>query len=189
MAASALIEVDPYRKGQRGNNNNRTANVSAIDFDAGRGKTGVDLRWHPKSEFKKLTDDQKDELMKWMKTSEGRKVLKESRDQAEKKRKKEGGSDVKKTENGNWKKKFKKALGTPKGLAHVMAVMAEEEKNNQALIAAIQAIQAPVLPPPPAANQVAQPRVQIASTTATAPLSKPSMPATALKLASILKKK
>ena len=189
MAASALIEVDPYRKGQRGNNNNRTANVSAIDFDAGRGKTGVDLRWHPKSEFKKLTDDQKDELMKWMRTSEGKKVLKKSRDQAEKKRKKEGSGDVKKAENGNWKKKFKKALGTPKGLAHVMAVMAEEEKNNQALIAAIQAIQAPVLPPPPAANQVAQPRVQIASTTATAPLAKPSMPATALKLASILKKK
>ena len=58
-AASALIEVDPYRKFQRsGTGGGRGAQVSAIDFSAGRGSTGVDLCWHPKREFKNLSDEQ-----------------------------------------------------------------------------------------------------------------------------------
>ena len=42
-AASALIEVDPYRRSNKTGGNPRTATVSAIDFSAGRGNTGVDL--------------------------------------------------------------------------------------------------------------------------------------------------
>jgi hypothetical protein len=191
-AASALIEVDPYRKSQRsgGSGNSRGAQVSAIDFSAGRGTTGVDLRWHPRREFKNLSDEQRDELTKWMKTNDGKKSLKKSRDTFEKKRKSGGSNyDDKKSSNpksdGNWKKKFKKALGTPKGLAHVMSVMAEEEASNKALIAAIQSIQ-PSLPPVPAAVPPAQPRVTVASTTASSVST--LMPATAMRLASILKK-
>ena len=45
-AASSLIEVDPYRRTSRGAG--RNADVSSIDFKAGRGSSGVDLRWHPK---------------------------------------------------------------------------------------------------------------------------------------------
>ena len=41
-----------------------------------------------------------------------------------------GDRNTQKSEGGNWKKKFKKTLNTPKGLAHIMSVMAEEEKNN-----------------------------------------------------------
>ena len=48
-AASSMIEVDPYRRSTR--NATRNANVSAIDFSAGRGSTGVDLRFHPKISF------------------------------------------------------------------------------------------------------------------------------------------
>ena len=45
-AASSLIEVDPYRRTSRGVS--RNANVSSIDFKAGRGSSRVDLRWHTK---------------------------------------------------------------------------------------------------------------------------------------------
>ena len=48
-AGNILIEIDPYRRLTR--INTRDANVSAIDFSAGRGNTGVDLRFHPKHKF------------------------------------------------------------------------------------------------------------------------------------------
>ena len=48
-AANILIEIDPYRRSTR--TNTRDANVSAIDFIAGRRNTGVDLRFHPKHNF------------------------------------------------------------------------------------------------------------------------------------------
>merc|ERR1719203_2051318 len=47
-AASALIEVDSYRRSQRQPSANRQANVSAIDFNADHGATGADLRWYPR---------------------------------------------------------------------------------------------------------------------------------------------
>ena len=139
-AASALIEVDPYHKGQGGGQGKgRGAQISSIDFKAGRGNTGVDLRWHPKKEFRSLSDEQHEELTTWMKTSEGKKFMKKSRD-TNAKRKQDGngngnGND-KSSSGGNWKKKFKRAIKTPKALAHVMAVMAEEEQMNNAFISA-----------------------------------------------------
>ena len=190
-AASTLIEVDPYRKSQRSGGGGRNATIAAIDFGAGRGSTGVDLRWHPKPEFKKLSDEQRDELVKWMRTSEGKKVLQKSKGtKFDNKRKSGGGGNgdrtQKSSEGGNWKKKFKKALNTPKGLAHIMSVMADEEKNNQALVFAFQSTQTS-LPPAPAPVQPAQPQIRIASANAGSIQS--SMPATAMKLASILKRK
>ena len=190
-AASTLIEVDPYRKSQRSGGGGRNATIAAIDFGAGRGSTGVDLRWHPKPEFKKLSDEQRDELVKWMRTSEGKKVLQKSKGtKFENKRKSGGGGNgdrsQKSSEGGNWKKKFKKALNTPKGLAHIMSVMADEEKNNQALVFAFQSTQTS-LPPAPAPVQPAQPQIRIAAANAGSIQS--SMPATAMKLASILKRK
>ena len=56
-AASSMIEVDPYRRPVR--NPIRNADISAI---AGRGSTGVDLRFHPKDKFLSLPQDQQQEL-------------------------------------------------------------------------------------------------------------------------------
>ena len=59
-AARVLIEANcyqpkaPYR---------RQANVSAVRF-AGRGNTKVDLRWHTKEEYSKLSKKQKDKLQR-----------------------------------------------------------------------------------------------------------------------------
>ena len=72
-AASALIEVDSYKRSHRNPNSNgqRQANVSSIGFNASRGSSGIDLRWHHPREFRKLSNDQKDELMTWLKTEAG----------------------------------------------------------------------------------------------------------------------
>lgn len=183
-AASALIEVDPYRRSQRSNNNNpKTANVSSIDFSAGRGTSGVDLRWHPRNEFQRLPSEQKDELLEWMKSNDGKKAMKKSRDAFIKKRKASGDDKSKpapKANEGNWKKRFKKAIKTPKGLQQVMSVLAEEEKTNTAFVAALHSAFQPNLPPAPAQVPVAQPPATAASL-------QTAMPATSLKLQSILK--
>ena len=204
-AASALIEVDPYRRSQRTpTNTGRTATISAIDFSAGRGNSGVDLRWHPKKEFKTLSDDQKEELLTWMKSNEGKKVMKDSRKAFSKKRKAEQGGDKQNNSpsNGtNWKKKMKKALKSSNGIATVMAVLAEEERKNTALQSALRAA-TPTSTTPAQANvstlQVQMPPVssQPAATPipAPAPPANPSVsaleaayPATSLTLKSILR--
>lgn len=146
-AASHIMEVDPYKRTMRNNGrpSNRSAQISDARFTAGRGGTGVDLRWYPRSEFLALPDEQKDELTKWQRTTEGKKAMRK-----EKKRKSSDGRGSSPSSGGakneSWKRKFKKSLKTANGLAHVMAVMAEEENSNTALVASL--TQAP-LPPPP----------------------------------------
>ena len=143
VAASHLIEVDPYKRVARGNQGGGGAKVSDARFSAGRGKTGVDLRWHPLKEFMKLSNEQRDELVTWQKSAEGKKTMAGDK-------KKRGAQDNKSSSNNdNWKKKFKKSLKTPEGLAHVMSVMREEESANAALTATM----APVLSQSPAAAQ------------------------------------
>lgn len=183
LAASSLIEVDPYRKSSR--HASRTANVSSIDFGAGRGSTGVDLRWHSREAFIKLPKEHKDELSEWLRTDEGKKVKKEAlsnKSNRDRKGNKRTGDD---NSGGNWKKKFKKALKNDKGLKSIMSMMATEETNNQAFISALAASQLPPAPAaaaPPAPPAVAQDGAVISSVTN-------AFPATNLKLQSILKKK
>ena len=189
LAASALIEVDPYRRGNK-TGFNRTANVSAIDFSAGRGQTGVDFRWHPHKDFKRLPDDQKEKLLAWMKTQEGKDTMRKSRkahDAAKRKRGNGNGGDSRGKANGggNWKKKMKRAMKTPQGLKSVMSLLAEEEESNKGLIAALSASHTPVATPVPASAP--------ASTPAAAPAQVGALervfPATSLKLNSIMKGK
>ena len=138
LAASYLIEVDPFKRSHKAPQGQIKggANVSAIDFSAGRGGSGVDLRWHHPKEFKALPEDQKDELVKWQKTQEGKKLLEKSREAAaSKKRKAEGGVKTrdksKSNDNGNWKMKLKRAVRTEKGLKTIMSVLGAEGTRNQ----------------------------------------------------------
>ena len=192
-AATAMIEVDPYRRSQR-TPGKGGANVSAIDFGAGRGTSGVDLRWHPKKEFMSLPVEQRDELSAWIKTNDGRKVIEQSRKTFKKKRKDTNGGSGRNKE-GNWKKKFKKAMHTDAGLKSVMSLLADAEKNNSAFVSALQstftvpptanisAVTPTVqfqLPPAPTATPSVTPGTTVASAIATA------FPATSVKLNSIL---
>ena len=144
-AASSLIEVDPYRRSHRVTpSNNKTANVSAIDFSAGRGTTGVDLRWYPRKEFLNLPQNQKSELMEWMKTDSGRELVakyRSERDRTQNNRssnsrskRKDGGNS---NNSNNWKKKLKKAIKTENGLKSVMSVLSNEEASHAPLVAAL----------------------------------------------------
>ena len=92
-AASSLIEVDLYKSSKRNTPNNKGANVSVIDFSAGRDSTCVDLHWHHPRGFKALPDDKKDELRQWQKYQEGRKSLDNSKKDALDKKQNKGDSD------------------------------------------------------------------------------------------------
>ena len=134
-ASSHLIEVDPYRRSSRNptpGGGGKSAHVSSVSF-AGRGNSGVDLRWHTRKEFLALSSDQKDELIQWQTTPEGKATLKKQRDAAPLKKRKKGddrNSDKESDGGGNWKRKFKKAMKTPTGLSHIMSVLLSEEQNN-----------------------------------------------------------
>ena len=151
-AASHLIEVDPYRRASRQNNNKTVANVSGVSF-AGRGTTGVDLRWHPRAEFLALSDEQKDELTAWQNTTDGKKAVKKQRSELRKPKKRKNERGDNERNGGSWKKKFKKALKSSGGLAHIMSTLKEAETSNASLIAALQ----PSLPPAPAPAPPARP--------------------------------
>ena len=58
--SSYLIEVDPYRRSSHRDGHN--SDVSTVDFKAGRGSSGVDLQWHPKEDFIKLSQEKNDKL-------------------------------------------------------------------------------------------------------------------------------
>lgn len=106
-AASTLIEVDPYVPNNNRNGRGRggrNANISQM-LVGGRGKSGVDLRWHSKSQFKDLKEDQKDELQKWLKdTPQGRKCKADAIAAMKKAGKRGRDPD---TTNGGRRKKFK----------------------------------------------------------------------------------
>ena len=141
-AASSLIEVDPYKRSHRVSpSNNRVANVSAIDFSAGRGSTGVDLRWYPRREFLKLPSNQKTELMEWMKTDSGRELVAKYRSERDRVSNNQNPSSRSKRKgdnnSNNWKKKFKRAIKTENGMKTVMSVLAHEEANHAPLVAAL----------------------------------------------------
>ena len=81
--ATHLMLADPVEK----HKSKQTKKVTISSSLAGRGTTGVDLRWYPNAEFKKLSDDQRNELMEWRKTPEGESAMKRSLEEARKKRK------------------------------------------------------------------------------------------------------
>ena len=72
LAVAYILPKDPVAK-KREIGNKRgissisdvTAEVSAFGDKPGIGKTGVHLRWHSKKEYKKLSQEQMEELMKW----------------------------------------------------------------------------------------------------------------------------
>ena len=192
-AAVVLIEVDPYKRSQRIMPNNKTATVSAIDFSAGRGSTGVDLRWYPRREFLKLPSNQKTELMNWMKTDSGRELVtkfKQERDKAKfansspfansssthGKRKQNN-----KNSSENWKKKLRKAVRSENGLKSIMSILAQEQSNNTPLIGALKT-QIENLTLNPNAQIQSESGSNVGAVTTT-------VPSTSIKLQSILKKR
>ena len=47
---------------------------TSINLKQGRGKTGVDLRWHKTADYKNLSNAQKDELREWQQSDDGKRA-------------------------------------------------------------------------------------------------------------------
>ena len=89
--------VDPVERNQFKQSNRKITVSSTL---AGRGTgTGVNLRWYPNWEYKKLDDKEKKELGDWRKTPVGEAAMKKSREEAAKKRKPKFGGPG--NDNGN----------------------------------------------------------------------------------------
>ena len=73
-AATHLVLADPVEKDKV-----RCVKRSGAQFIssaiAERGRTGVDLRWYKRDEFKLLDQSQKDELISWRTSAEGKAVI------------------------------------------------------------------------------------------------------------------
>ena len=72
-AAMHLMLADPVEKHKV--KGKRSGNPSISSALAGRGKTGVDLGWYNRDEFKQLDQAQKDELILWRSSAEGKAVI------------------------------------------------------------------------------------------------------------------
>jgi hypothetical protein len=69
LAVESLLPVDPYVKNDKGKK--KGAQISALKGQQDS-KTGVDLRWHTKDEYKTLTKAQRIELSEWQKSKAGK---------------------------------------------------------------------------------------------------------------------
>ena len=116
-----LLPVDPVflrrKKEPRAHQTKgKTAGVSSINVQSGKGKTGVDLRWHAPAEYAKLTQEQRVEHATWMRSAEGSKIFKAQRKAGDKRH--HDGNNRSTTRS----KKFKAALS---------AAVSEEMKKTE----------------------------------------------------------
>ena len=81
-AVAFILPVCPYAKHRQHNPQTKTPQISDTTLKGKEhSKTGVDLRWHTKSEYAKLSGEQKKELYQWQSTKDGRaKILKDKKE-------------------------------------------------------------------------------------------------------------
>jgi hypothetical protein len=132
-----------------GANNKKNVSVSEVTIQKGKGKTGVDLRWHKYNEYNKLNREQKDELGIWQRSAEGKKA----------KDKYKGGKRSY-TNDGNINpngKKFRGAVAA--GVAAAVKRIGDKEERSKQQCTALATELASVLsvpqPPPPAIGSLA----------------------------------
>jgi hypothetical protein len=157
-AVTHLLPADSVVENNNNNHrsNNRTV-MSAVTIQSGKGKSGVDLCWHPLKEYKSLNDAQRDELKSWRNSNEGKASICGSKKQYLDKKTKSGGggggssSGTKRQQQGNnndHRVKFKKMI------ASVVTDTLQSQAKQQHEDAQINAITANLmshmkLPPPP----------------------------------------
>ena len=124
-AASALIEVDPFIKGNH-KGGGRTATISSLDYSSGRGGTGVDLRWHTPHEYRALTKQQNEELYQKQQSDAGKDKMNKSKEEYLSKKGKGVEKETPKKRK-NWLANYAKK---PKGRAHIMSLVAKMNKSD-----------------------------------------------------------
>jgi hypothetical protein len=109
-----LLPADPVvenNKNRRSREGNKQTVIAGVTIQSGKGKSGVDLRWHPMKEYKSLSDDQRDELKAWRNSNEGKAAIASSKKKyLDKKRK--SGSDNDNSSQTNRRVKFKRMIAS-----------------------------------------------------------------------------
>ena len=79
-AVAFMLPVCPYTKHKTNQRRTRHASISDVRLKGkSDSKTGVDLRWHTKEEYSKLTKEQRAELYQWQQTKNGKEAMDKSR--------------------------------------------------------------------------------------------------------------
>lgn len=124
-AVAHMLPVCPYTKSKGDSSNAQNPRISASSLkNSTESRTGVDFRWYKKSEFAKLTDEQRDELKEWQRSKSGKNKLKQDRKSNSKKNNNNNDND--KNSNGNNNRMTKKQL-----FAEVKELRAKAESNEQ----------------------------------------------------------
>ena len=79
-AVAFMLPVCPYTKHKTSQRRTRHAELSDVRLKGkSDSKTGVDLRWHTKDEYSRLTKEQKSELYQWQQTKNGKEAMDKSK--------------------------------------------------------------------------------------------------------------
>jgi hypothetical protein len=149
-----LLPADPVNdnnKTRRSNGGGNQAVISGVTIQSGKGKSGVNLHWHPMKEYKALSDNQREELKAWRDSNEGKASIAASK----KKYLDTKGSSPKKNKRGidcNGRRvKFKSTIAAV--VTDIIQSQAKKQ-DEQAQINAITAnmISHMMLPPTPAST-------------------------------------
>ena len=117
MAVTHLLPADPViesSKNRRHTGNNKQGVIAGVTIQSGKGKSGVNLRWHPTKEYKALNDEQKDELKSWRNSNEGKAAIAASKKKYNENKSRPGGSSARSGgEPGEGRRvKFKKMIAS-----------------------------------------------------------------------------
>jgi hypothetical protein len=128
-----------------GANNKKNVSVSEVTIQKGKGKTGVDLRWHKFHEYNKLNKEQKDELGSWQRSAEGKKASERYK-----------GGKRSSTSDGNVNPNGKKFGSAVAAAVKVIGVKDERSKKQcTALATELASVLSVPQPPPPAIGSLA----------------------------------
>ena len=121
-AIAILLPVDPHLKLSSAKKA-VSFEVSSVSGNTGRGKTGVDLRWYTVDDYKKLSNDEKDELREWQSSKDGKKTITTAKNNFL------AGKRKRSAEKTDTHRKDKKA--TNKQTARIAALEKQLEEQNQ----------------------------------------------------------
>ena len=163
-AVNFILPADPYVKNSGRSNRNNLARISDTNAlkNSSDTKTGVDLRWHTRAEYVKLTPEQRQELYDWQQSNT--EAMAKSREESRKKYHKRGqGRD------GKGNSYIKKLKGE---ISKLQAKSKENAATSEPTVEELQACFAPFiasatgnpsLPPPPPSIPPVDPRVAAAA--------------------------
>ena len=169
-AVTHLLPADPVMENNKNKRSNSRTVVSAVTIQSGKGKSGVNLRWHPLKEYKSLNDAQRDELKSWRNSNEGKASIAASKKQYLEKKNNNGTGNKtgKRNREGNngRRVKFKEMIASV-----VTDTLESQAKQHQeeAQINAITASMISHMKLPPAPTAIVAPVLAAAASAAPSP--------------------